>query len=218
MEYKCDICGAPASVHITKIIDGKKIKMHLCAACAEKNSALASAGFPADIIPNIKKLEEQLLSAGNPSKADLICPNCGGTFEEFEKRGRFSCPSCYEAFRDKLTELLAQMHGALSHVGKRPKRHAKQARASEEDSRQTELPLEGLSLGGAVCEPTFDDIAQGLIEESKGVEMPDAAMVEESKKDLVAALKAQLESAISDERYEDAAAIRDKIKDLESEE
>ena len=61
MEYKCDICGAPATVHITKIVNGQKIKMHLCQACAQKNANLYSSGFPAEIFPQIKKLEEKIL-------------------------------------------------------------------------------------------------------------------------------------------------------------
>lgn len=208
MEYKCDICGAPATVHITKIIDGKKIKMHLCAACAEKNSALASAGFPADIIPNIKKLEEQLLSAGNASKADLICPSCGTSFEEFEKRGRFSCPACYEAFRDRLTEILAQMHGAINHVGKRPKCHSKPAIV--EDSRQIEIPFDKFEeSGGNLPDEPPEAIGQSepLKPESKEASAPET----------LESLKTQLDLAIADERYEDAAVLRDKINALKSE-
>ena len=67
-EYKCDICGNPATVHITKIIDGKKITIHLCSACAEKAS-LEAINLPAEIFPKIQELEKQIADS---HKAKLI--------------------------------------------------------------------------------------------------------------------------------------------------
>ena len=49
-EYKCDICGKPATVHITKIIDSKKVKIHLCSECAEKAS-MDAINMPEQILP-----------------------------------------------------------------------------------------------------------------------------------------------------------------------
>lgn len=218
MEYKCDMCGAPATVHITKIIDGKKIKMHLCAKCAEKNSALASAGFPVDIIPNIKKLEEQLLSSssGLKSNSTLICPSCGTTFEEFEKRGRFSCPECYAAFKSKITDILAQMHGAIKHIGKRPKIHDKSKKVQAKDARQIEIPFAG-SDDESRKNSNLEDVAKALFDEAQDLEESQKSENEaQSTEDILTSLKSQLESAISDERYEDAAQIRDKINALQS--
>jgi len=48
------------------------------------------------------------------------CPNCGTTYEEFRKRGRFGCQECYESFGPELDRLIKRVHGADQHRGKRP--------------------------------------------------------------------------------------------------
>ena len=52
-EHKCDICGKPATVHITKIIDNKKVKIHLCSKCAEKAS-FDAINMPMDLLPKLQ--------------------------------------------------------------------------------------------------------------------------------------------------------------------
>ncbi|MFH1542240.1 MAG: AAA family ATPase [bacterium] len=42
--YKCDVCGNPATVHITKIINGKKIVRHLCSDHAAQEGFFPSTG------------------------------------------------------------------------------------------------------------------------------------------------------------------------------
>ncbi len=204
MEYKCDMCGAPATVHITKIVNGQKIKMHLCQSCAEKNADLSSAGFPADIFPKIKKLEEQILKAvpvQPEGGATAVCPRCGTPFSEFEKRGRFSCPECYSAFGGKVRGLLSQMHGAVRHTGKVPRRFASAAKAVAGDDRQIEIPLD-LSASSLSAEiPSGQDAP---------VQAPPPPQ------ETVEELKERLAEAVRDERYEDAAVIRDRINSMDN--
>ncbi len=51
-KVRCESCGKPASVHITKIVNGKKTIRHLCPDCAAKEGLLPTAasfdalGFP----------------------------------------------------------------------------------------------------------------------------------------------------------------------------
>lgn len=223
MEYKCDICGAPATVHITKIVNGQKIKMHLCQACAQKNANLYSSGFPAEIFPQIKKLEEKILdmasSLPKPAKeTEISCPKCGTTFQEFEKRGRFSCPECYKAFEKRVLEIMAQLHGAIKHVGKTPKSLSKHNR--KEDLNQTELPLANSESGeNSPCEDGLDfekfasETLAEIMASKESLENPKPKS--ETKEDSINSLKKELDCAIKDERYEDAAKIRDKINALE---
>ena len=42
--YRCEVCGKPATVHITKIINGKKITRHLCTEHAAREGLLPGAG------------------------------------------------------------------------------------------------------------------------------------------------------------------------------
>lgn len=223
MEYKCDICGAPATVHITKIVNGQKIKMHLCQACAQKNANLYSSGFPAEIFPQIKKLEEKILdmasSLPKPAKeTEISCPKCGTTFQEFEKRGRFSCPECYKAFEKRVLEIMAQLHGAIKHVGKTPKSLSKHNR--KEDLNQTELPLANSESGeNSPCEDGLDfekfasETLAEIMASKESLENPKPKS--ETTEDSINSLKKELDCAIKDERYEDAAKIRDKINALE---
>ena len=122
-EYKCDICGKPATVHITKIIESKKVKIHLCSECAEKMS-MDVLEIPEQIMPKIKELEEQLIKDVSKASKSGVCPTCETSFADVEKGSRFGCPDCYETFSDKLPEFLAQMQFGSVHVGKSPKKHA----------------------------------------------------------------------------------------------
>lgn len=211
-QYKCDICGKPATVHITRIIDDKKIKVHLCADCAAKMSPSAGINLPEGIIPAIKKLEENLfMDVAKAAKNSVgICPSCGARLDAIEKGERFSCPDCYEALKEKLFPMLSEMHGATRHVGKRPKKH--EIRADE-----TSLPsdsLQDFSEPGDKVEEEFRDLLEagniGLKQEEKKSNAGGNSDSEVSKADLMQ----ELSRAISDERYEDAALIRDKLKSM----
>ena len=66
------------------------------------------------------KQEESGKSNKAIAATDLACPNCGLTFEEFSRLGRFGCGQCYKTFRDKLQGLLRKIHGSSLHRGKLP--------------------------------------------------------------------------------------------------
>jgi protein arginine kinase activator len=126
---KCQHCEKPATFHITEITgseeDRQVQEVHLCEVCfreyinqpeeatEQKESLL---GTLAQI--KIGKTAEKL------AKLDAqTCPVCGISFQEFRQVGRLGCPHDYEAFRDELEPLLLNIHGAIEHKGKRPKRN-----------------------------------------------------------------------------------------------
>jgi protein arginine kinase activator len=111
---KCDLCGKPATVHLTQIINNKIHKVDLCEECAQAKGVTDPSGF---------SLADLLLKASlNPEpSADLVrCERCGFTQADFKKQGRFGCPACYEAFRSVLEPMLGNMHKGTTHVGKVP--------------------------------------------------------------------------------------------------
>ena len=120
----CSECGKkPATVHITKIENGKKSDMHLCEQCALTKGALnINAGF------SINDLLAGILNNGAPLpiKVDFLddptCPVCGIKYSRFRETGRFGCGSCYKTFGDRLTPLFRRIHGNISHTGKIPQR------------------------------------------------------------------------------------------------
>lgn len=121
-ELKCQICGAPATVHLTQIINGKMRKIHLCEKCAAKHNAteLPLIKFAEMITKKLfgEKLGKEILegTAKAFSEKDLklgkLCPKCGMSESELEKHERFGCPQCYETFAESLNALLPKIQHA----------------------------------------------------------------------------------------------------------
>lgn len=217
-QYKCDICGKPATFHITKIINGKKVKLHLCSECAEKAS-LDAVNLPLDLFPKLKELERQIMSekVANPDS----CPNCGASLKEIEKGARFSCTECYTALGNRLFELFAQMHAATDHKGKSPKVHAANCFAAIDMQKKLRdfEEVAGEELFDENLENVLDDFLKSSPEPVKlsaeVVETPKAEQPQPDRQpETEQSLQKELDRAIADERYEDAAKIRDKLKNL----
>ncbi len=120
----CDNCGKRvATVHITKIENGKKTDFHLCEQCAmSKNAVSINTSFSiSDLLTGILNNTEYF-----PLKFDfqeeLKCPVCGLSYSRFRETGRFGCSNCYKAFGDRLNPLFRRLHGNINHLGKIPVR------------------------------------------------------------------------------------------------
>ena len=124
---QCQDCGKkPATLHFTKIVNGGKTEFHLCDTCArEKGEMLPgmSNGFSIhNLISGLLDFDPKSPSPlGNVNKS-LHCEECGMSYAQFSKVGRFGCSSCYTYFVERLDPLLRRIHGKTSHVGKIPKR------------------------------------------------------------------------------------------------
>lgn len=120
----CEECGKrPASVHITKVENGKKTDMHLCEQCAMQKNLL---GFSTSF--SINDLLAGLLNSGGvqPVKMDTVrelkCDVCGLSYSKFRETGRFGCSNCYKVFGERLNPLFKKVHGNTNHTGKIPSR------------------------------------------------------------------------------------------------
>ncbi len=119
---QCDECGIrPATVHITKIENGKKTDRHLCEQCAVEHNALSiNTTF------SINDILTGLMKSGNvlPIKVDIQkdikCDVCGLSYNTFRETGRFGCSHCYKVFGDRLNPLFKKLHGNTNHTGKIP--------------------------------------------------------------------------------------------------
>ena len=114
----CDVCHKNnATVHLTEIINGKVVEMHICQICAqvkadELNKHLNISGFLGGLADMVGSL---------PQESRLLkCPSCGFSYEDFKKKGRLGCGKCYETFRRSLLPLLKKIHSATTHTGKTP--------------------------------------------------------------------------------------------------
>ena len=146
---KCDLCGKPATVHLTQIVNNKIHKVDLCEACAQAKGVTDPSGF---------SLADLLLKASlNPEPAaaeGVRCEQCGFTQADFKKHGRFGCPACYEAFKDVIGPMLGNMHKGTVHIGKVP-RHALERKTLYD--RLTQLQVE---LDQAVKSERYEDAAR----------------------------------------------------------
>lgn len=117
---KCDLCGEPATVHLTQIVNSKMHKVDLCEACAQAKGVTDPGGFSlADLLINAS------LAAENPATgpADPArCPDCSFTPSDFKKLGRFGCPRCYQVFSRMVAPMLENMHKGTKHTGKIPEK------------------------------------------------------------------------------------------------
>lgn len=162
----CQECNKrPATLHFTKIVSGEKTEFHICETCAREKGELIP-GTPNGF--SIHNLLSGLLdfdpNAIGSKPQTLRCDNCGLTYGQFSKIGRFGCSSCYKHFSDKLDPLFKRVHGNTVHVGKVPKRSG------------------------------------GLIQYRREIDK----------------LKQDMQLCISREEFEQAASIRDQIRELET--
>jgi protein arginine kinase activator len=124
MMMLCQDCNQNEStVHLTQIVDNKKLVLNLCKECAEKrgfHSPFEHMPFPlADIVTGmVGPLKTSPSRGGRKSTKVKKCPKCGMTFEDFGKSGRLGCGDCYRTFHEELTDLLRRIHGAPRHRGK----------------------------------------------------------------------------------------------------
>ncbi|WP_347861747.1 UvrB/UvrC motif-containing protein [Salimicrobium sp. PL1-032A] len=65
----------------------------------------------------------QLFKENKKTETGLQCPDCGLTYQEFTRVGKFGCATCYETFDTRLDPILRRVHsGNTNHHGKVPKR------------------------------------------------------------------------------------------------
>ena len=116
---KCDLCGKPATVHLTQIVNSKMHKVDLCEACAQAKGVTDPGGFSlADLL--LKASLNPEAAGGEGAPGGVECPACGFTPTDFKKHGRFGCPQCYRTFESMVAPMLDNMHKGTRHVGKVP--------------------------------------------------------------------------------------------------
>lgn len=158
---RCEECGQrPATVHVTRIVNGQTTSRHLCERCARDQGELDLFFEPKFALPDL--LQGLFGHPGRP-RPQLACPRCGLPYAEFTRTGFLGCAHCYEAFEEELDPVLRRVQGSTRHGGKAARRPARAADPAAE----------------------------------------------------LQSLRSQLEAAIREERYEDAARLRDRIRALE---
>jgi protein arginine kinase activator len=183
---KCDVCDKEATVFLTQIINGQMTTVNLCEECSKAKGVTEETGFG---------LAEAFLTPSQRTLADsteIVCDACGFTASQLKKIGRMGCPECYTAFREGLDGLLRNMHKGTRHVGKRP------------SAKNIPAPVQV-----ALRERT------SAADESLPAPVPAPALAAEAPKADIAQLRADLDLAVKEERYEDAARLKAEIESLQ---
>ena len=125
----CERCKKnEATIHVIKIVNGKKSEAMLCENCAKQLSQI-----PLNI-PSSKKSNlsfDDILGGffdvlDKNNKVEIVCKNCGLTYSEFKKTGNLGCSECYESFKDMLNPRIKRIQGDTEHIGKIPVREESQ--------------------------------------------------------------------------------------------
>ena len=194
----CQNCGKnEVNFRYTQIINGTKKEMALCNKCARElgleeidfNMPINFSSFFSDFIHDA---ESFLPSFAQTSL--LECNKCGMTFDDFINSGEFSCGNCYITFADRISPVLRNLHGSSKHIG-RGYREA----------------IDELEYNKNRFEKSQKENNK-KVDKKQTTESNKTEKSEKEKK--LEKLKKDLQKAIKDERYEDAAKIRDEIKKI----
>lgn len=134
----CQDCGQkPATLHFTKIVNGEKTEIHLCESCAGEKGEMfngSSSNFSIHhLLSGLLNFESPPSSIGEtPTERILRCENCGLTYSQFSKSGRFGCVECYQHFSQRLDPIFRRIHGSMEHSGKVPQRSGGEIKIKKE--------------------------------------------------------------------------------------
>lgn len=193
----CEQCHTrEATVVIREIVNGETTEHHYCSQCASKLEFgnLFDAGSP------LAGILSGLLGLGNGSESEdpadqLTCPNCGTTYGDFIRDGRFGCPECYETFGPLIRDNIKKIQGSDAHVGKHPKNIGHLYQEAKERITQNSL----------------DEAVEEAQNQSAGIEAAQSGMPPAEQ---IRLLQARQQEAVENEDYEEAAKIRDQIRAL----
>lgn len=125
----CDDCGKKeAVVHIVQIGPNGRVEKNLCEDCAQKYGSTMfdhqqeSPMSVNDFLKGVFSNPPQKAREEAPQGAELVCPNCGMSYRDFQQTGKIGCSVCYATFRRQLEPLLRRIHGSSTHSGKIPHR------------------------------------------------------------------------------------------------
>ena len=189
----CDNCRKrQANVRYSENINGRKKELNLCEECSKKlgitnmdfSMPIDFSSFFGEFMENFSTPE--FIPLFNEIKA-LKCNNCGYTFEDIANTGKLGCGNCYEVFEERLDPIIKKIQGANCHVGR---------------------------VGKIIDNKIDQKVSNRTSNKEKKDNESEENKKENQLKKLQEELQEELKQAIKEERYEDAAKIRDEIKKM----
>ena len=190
----CQNCGKnEVNFRYTQVINGVKKEMALCDKCA-RELGLESIDFsmPIDFSSFFTDFfhdTEGFLPTF--TKTNLLeCNKCGMTFDDFAQTGEFGCGNCYITFADRISPVLKNLHGSSKHIGRGYKNSIDELEYNKKQ---------------------FEESKNKKDSKKENVDTSKKEKTEVKENSEIEKLKKDLQKAIKEERYEDAAKIRDQI-------
>lgn len=143
---KCQNCGEnEANIYYTQIINGVKKEINICEKCAqqlglEQMDYSMPIGFSNFFGEFLFDNNSDILKDYLPKQAQ--CNKCGMTLEEFSEIGKFGCENCYEVFHNQINQLLKNIYGTDTHIGRKMITNSNQTK-TEDEKLKTNLKPEG---------------------------------------------------------------------------
>ncbi len=188
----CQSCETnQATMFIKQTVNGINTEIHLCEQCAKDRVKLPEIPDPFSFHKFLfGMINGEQITQNKPSQQTIICPTCNLTMKKFSETGKFGCENCYSAFENQLPMIFKNFQaGNLFHHGKVPQR------------------IMTASKGDLAVETP---VAETPVVENPVAENPMAILNQQLGK-----LKLELQQAISVEKFEQAATLRDQIYTIE---
>lgn len=114
----CDNCRErDAVVQVTQVAEIPAKMLNLCEKCAAERGIEPNITLPKQPLTDFILAVQQKTLPASGSDA-WRCTFCNSTLRDFTNTGRLGCAYCYNAFEQKLRELLRRVHGNSRHQGK----------------------------------------------------------------------------------------------------
>lgn len=201
----CEICGEnEATFHYSEVVNGNKTEHHLCNECAAKTdisyytNLFDGDGRLGQLLSGL--LGMPLGSENNDPKSHVVCPGCHLSYGDFVKNSAFGCAECYNVFGPLLDDSIKKIQGSVSHQGKKPYRLMKTMHSLNQPGSDSKAGPENIDLPAVKTESG--------IQEKK----PTRASLEHEAD----VMSKRLKQAVLEEDFEEAARLRDYIKDIRS--
>ncbi len=190
----CDNCGKrEANVNYVENINGRKKELNLCEECSKKlgishmdfNMPIDFSSFFGEFMEDFATPDFMAMPLFNEIKT-LKCNRCGSTFENIAETGKLGCGNCYEVFQERLDPIIRRMQGANQHVGR---------------------------IGKVIdnkIEQKMENKETTLKQENSQHQKPE----DKTQNSRLQKLQEELKQAIKEEKYEEAAKLRDEIKKM----
>ena len=200
----CQNCGKnEANVRYTQIVNGVKKEMILCEDCARKlgigNFKMRIPLHFSNLLGNLFEDYDEGLLPSFIKENSRECDSCGTLYDDFINTGLLGCADCYDMFEDRLDPMLKNIQGNTKHIGRKP----------------LNINEKMKNIGDNFSRNKAEE--KNSAKESVGSQNNSENNKENDKQEKIQELNKELSKAVEEERYEDAAKIRDEIKQIKDE-